>query len=40
MQSNREILLVDDEPAVLNALKRELRPYFPIYIPPLVRKKR
>ena len=29
MQSNREILLVDDEPAVLNALKRELRPYFP-----------
>ncbi|PAR37747.1 EAL domain-containing response regulator [Vibrio metoecus] len=28
MQANREILLVDDEPAVLNALKRELRPYF------------
>ncbi|HGF7192283.1 TPA: EAL domain-containing protein [Vibrio cholerae] len=29
MQAHREILLVDDEPAVLNALKRELRPYFP-----------
>ncbi|TXY12494.1 EAL domain-containing response regulator [Vibrio mimicus] len=29
MYVNREILLVDDEPAVLNALKRELRLYFP-----------
>ncbi|EEZ00476.1 diguanylate cyclase/phosphodiesterase (GGDEF & EAL domains) with PAS/PAC sensor(s) [Vibrio sp. RC586] len=29
MYASREILLVDDEPAVLNALKRELRPYFP-----------
>ncbi|HFG1962368.1 TPA: EAL domain-containing protein [Vibrio cholerae] len=29
MPTNRSILLVDDEPAVLNALKRSLRSYFP-----------
>ncbi|HDZ8846981.1 EAL domain-containing protein [Aeromonas veronii] len=29
MQSNLDILLVDDKPAVLNASKRELCPYFP-----------
>lgn len=29
MYTNREILLVDDEPTVLHTLTRELRPYFP-----------